>query len=171
MRPGETSMLMKSYSVHFRFSQHFNFPAEEAYKWCTDYDSGDIRLAGDRGSRAVRRINEDTLILTDTYLTDKGKVARKKLVRLYPEIYSWTNTRISAEGRFSQFLYQIIPEAEGSRLEFRGSQVIPGKKPPAPKLAALARKTVKEDLQSWRNLAMAMEEDLGGRSKPNKQRR
>src|SRR5712691_8041905 len=85
---GETSMLMKSYSVHFRVSQHFDFPAEEAYKWCTDYDSGDIGLAGDRGSRAVRRINEDTLVLTDTYFTDKGKVARKKLVRLYPEIHS-----------------------------------------------------------------------------------
>ena len=35
-------MLMNSYSVHFRFSQHFDFLAEEAYKWCTDYDSGDI---------------------------------------------------------------------------------------------------------------------------------
>ena len=164
-------MIMKSYSVHFRFSQHFDFPAEEAYRWCTDYDSGDIGLAGERGSRAVRRINEDTLVLTDTYFTDKGKVARRKLVRLYPEIHSWTNTRISAEGRYSQFLYQIIPEAEGSRLEFRGSQVIPGKKPPAPKLAALARKEVKEDSQSWRNLAKAMGEDLGGRSKPKKQRR
>src|SRR5438876_1211334 len=149
-------MIMKSYSVHFRFSQHFDFPAEEAYRWCTDYDSGDIGLAGERGSRAVRRINEDTLVLTDTYFTDKGKVARKKLVRLYPEIHSWTNTRISAEGRYSQFLYQIIHEAEGSRLEFRGSQVIPGKKPPALKLAALARKEVKEVSQSWRNLANAM---------------
>ena len=164
-------MPMKSYSVHFRFGQHFDFPAEEAYEWCTDFDSGDIRLAGDRGSRAVRRINEDTLVLTDTYFTDKGKVARKKLVRLYPESHSWTNTRISAEGRFSQFLYQIIPEAEGSRLEFRGSQVIPGRKPPAPKLASLARKYVKEDTQSWRNLAKAMEEDLGGRITPRKQRR
>jgi len=164
-------MIMKSYSVHFRFSQHFDFPAEEAYRWCTDYDSGDIGLAGERGSRAVRRINDDTLVLTDTYFTNKGKVARKKLVRLYPENYSWTNTRISAEGRFSQFLYQIIPEADGSRLEFRGSRVIAGKKPPAPKLVALARKEVKEDSQSWRNLAKAMGEDLGGRSKPKKQRR
>ncbi len=164
-------MLMNSYSVHFRFSQHFDFPAEDAYKWCTDYDSGDIGLAGDRGSRAVRQINEDTLVLTDTYFTDKGKVVRKKLVRLYPETHSWTNTRISPEGRFSQFLYRIVPEAEGSRLEFTGSQVIPGKKPPALKLAALASKYVKEDSQSWRNLARAMEEDLGRRSKPKKQRR
>ena len=164
-------MPMNSYSVHFRFSQHFDFPAGDAYKWCTDYDSGDIGLAGDRGSRAVRQINEDTLVLTDTYFTDKGKVVRRKLVRLYPETHSWTNTRISTEGRFSQFLYRIIPEAEGSRLEFTGSQVIPGKKPTALKLAALARKYVKEDSQSWRKLARAMEEDLGGRSKPKKQRR
>src|SRR5256712_10986925 len=153
-------MLMKSYSLNIRISQHFDFPAEDAYRWCTDYDSGDIGLAGERGSRAVRRINDDTLVLTDTYFTNKGKVARKKLVRLYPENYSWTNTRISAEGRFSQFLYQIIPEADGSRLEFTGSQVIPGKKPSALKLAALARKYIKEDSQSWRNLARAMEEDL-----------
>ena len=164
-------MPMNSYSVHFRFSQHFDFPAEDAYNWCTDYDSGDIGLAGDRGSRAVRRMNEDTLVLTDTYFTGKGKVVRKKLVRRYPETHSWTNTRISTEGRFSQFLYRIIPEAEGSRLEFTGSQVIPGKKPTALKLAALARKYVKEDSQSWRKLARAMEEDLGGRSKPKKQRR
>src|SRR2546426_7234465 len=148
-------MLMKSYSVHFRFSQHFDFPAEEAYKWCTDYDPSDIELAGDKGSRAVRRVNEDTLVLTDTYLTDKGKVARKKLVRLYPETHSWTNTRISAEGRFSQFLYQIIPEAGGSRLEFMGSRVIPGKKPPAPKLARLTRKGAQEGVQTGRELGEA----------------
>jgi len=154
---------MESYSVHFKFSQHFDFPAEEAYAWCTDYDSGDIGLAGQRGRRSIQRINEDTLVLTDTYFTDGGKVVRKKLVRLYPESLSWTNTRISAEGRFSQFLYRIIPEAEGSRLEFTGSQVLPGKKPSAKKVAALAKKYAEEDSDSWRNLAEAMERDLGSR--------
>jgi hypothetical protein len=153
---------VNSYSIHFRFSQHFDFPPEEAYKWCTDYDSGDIRLQGDDGIRKVQWVNEDTVVLTDISFTGARKVARRKLIRLYPEKYSWTNTRLSAEGRFSQFLYQIVPEAEGSRLEFTGSQVILGKKPPPLKLLALARKEVKKDEQSWRNLAKAMANDLSG---------
>jgi len=151
---------MKSYSVHYKFSQHFDFGAEEAYRWCTDYDPSDLQLAGERGKRAILWVNEDTLILTDTYFTEKGKVTRKRLVKLYPGSLSWTNTRISAEGRHSQFVYQVFPEAGGSRLEFTGSQMLPGKKPRAAKLAALAKKYAKEDSEGWRNLARAMAKDL-----------
>jgi hypothetical protein len=76
---------VNSYSVHFRFSQHFDFPPEKAYRWCTDYEPGDIKLQGKDGVRKVRRVNEDTLLLTDTTYTSSGKAARRKLVRLYPE--------------------------------------------------------------------------------------
>ena len=153
---------MNSYSVHFKFSQHFDFPPEEAYKWCTDYEPGDIRLQGKDGVRKVQWINEDTVILTDTSFTGTRKVARRKLIRLYPERLSWTNTRISPEGRHSQFLYEIVAEKGGSRLDFTGSQVVLGKRPSSAKLAALAAKEVKEDSASWRNLARAMAKDLSG---------
>jgi len=76
--------------------------------------------------RKVRRINEDTFIPTDIEFEGKNKLAKRKLVRLYPEILSWTNTRISAEGRHSRFLYQIVAERGGLRLDFTGSQVFSG---------------------------------------------
>jgi len=151
---------VKSYSVHFRFSQHFDYPAEEAFRWCTDYAAGDLVLMGDQGHRKVERINEDTFILTDDFETKDGKVTKEKLVRIYPESYSWTNTRISFDGKFSQFLYQIVAEdRRSSRLEFTGSQIFPGKNPGKAKLAAMARQLVAEDSESWRNLAKAMVDD------------
>jgi hypothetical protein len=151
---------MNSYSVHFKFSQHFDFPAEEAFRWCTDYSPGDIELMGDVGRRKVRRINEDTFILTDENRTKDGKVVKRKLVRVYPERLSWTNTRISQAGKHSQFLYQVVPEEGGSRLEFTGSQIYPGRKPGLAKLATIERDIVAEDTASWRNLAKAMAKDL-----------
>jgi len=151
---------VNSYSVHFRFSQHFDFPAEAAYRWCTDYEPGDIRLHGKDGLRRIRWVNGDTVLLTDIEFTDSEKTAKRKLVRLYPETLSWTNTRLSSEGRHSQFLYQIVAENKGSRLDFTGSQVFSGKRPSPAKLAAMAAELAKEDSTTWRNLARAMARDL-----------
>ena len=151
---------MDSFTVHFKFSQHFNFPVEKAYKWCTDYQPGDIRLQGTDGERKVHWINEDTVVLTDIYYADTGRISRLKLVRLYPERFTWTNTRISPEGRYSQFLYEIVSEKGGSRLDFTGSQIVAGKKPSHVKLKALAAETEREDSATWRNLAKAMAKDL-----------
>jgi hypothetical protein len=150
---------MKSFSVHYRFSQRFDFPARAAYKWCTDYDPGDIQLGGQRGKRSIQWLIEDALILTDTYFTGKRKVVKKRLVRLYPERLLWTNTRISAEGRYSQFLYRIVPEPGGSRLVFTGNQIIAGKAS-ASRRAALAKKLAKEDSALWRIFAKEMAKDL-----------
>jgi hypothetical protein len=151
---------MNSYTVHFKFSQHFDFPPKKAYKWCTDYDPGDIKLQGNDGVRKVRWVNEDTVLLTDFDFAVGRKVGRRKLIRLYPESLSWTNTRLSSEGRHSQFLYEIVAEKGGSRLDFTGSMVYKGKKPSAAKLVAMAAGTVKEDSATWRNLARAMAKDL-----------
>lgn len=118
-------------------------------------------LMGDQGHRKVEHVNEDTFILTDDFETKEGSVTKEKLVRIYPERLSWTNTRISFDGKYSQFLYQIASEGKGSsRLEFTGSQIFPGKNPGKARLAAVARKLVAEDSKSWRNLAKAMDEDL-----------
>lgn len=150
---------MKSFSVHYRFSQHFDFPPRRAYDWCTDYDPGDIALGGQRGERRIRRLNEDTLVLTDTYFQGRGRVVKRRLVKLYPKSLSWTNTRISPEGRHSQFLYQILPERGGSRLVFTGSQMFDGTAT-ASRRAALAKRIAKEDSAEWRVLARAMAKDL-----------
>lgn len=153
---------MDSFSVHFKFSQHFDFTPERAYRWCTDYDPGDIKLQGNVGVRKIHRVNEDTVLLTDVSISSKGKVPKRKLVRLYPERRSWTNTRIGAEGRYSQFLYEIVAEEGGSRLDFTGSQVFYGKRPSSARLASMAAELVKEDSATWRNLAKAMAKDLSG---------
>jgi len=147
--------------VHYRFSQHFDFPPEEAFRWCTDYAPGDVELMGEKGRRKVKRLNEDTYVLNDKYKTKEGKVVKKRLVRLYPERLSWTNTRVSKDGRYSQFLYQIVAEeGGGSRLEFVGSQIFPGKRPGRARLDTMAKQLVTEDSAAWRNLAKAMVKDL-----------
>lgn len=153
---------MASYTVHYKFSQRFNFPAQEVYRWCTDFQAGDIALMNEKGKRRVRRINEDTLVLTDTLIGEWGEVTKRRLVRLYPELLFWTNTRLSADGRHSQFLYQIVPEGEErSRLDFTGSQVYyGGEKPTADRIALMAEELSKEDSRAWKALAMAMEKDL-----------
>lgn len=163
---------MESYSVHYKFSIHFKFPAQEVYRWCTDFQGGDITLMNEKGRRHVRRINEDTLILTDTVIGEGGETTKKRLVRLYPELLFWTNTRLSADGRHSQFLYQIVPEGEGcSRLEFTGSQVYySGEKPSAERIASMAEELSKEDSRAWKALAKAMEKDLKQRDVIDSQR-
>ena len=150
---------VKSFSVHYRFTQHFGFPARKAYDWCTDYDPGDIELGGQKGKRSIRYLNEDTLVLTDTYFKGGGKVVKKRLVKLYPKSLSWTNTRISKENRYSQFLYQIFPERSGSRLMFTGSQMFAGTASES-KRAAMAKQIAREDSAEWRILAKAMAKDL-----------
>lgn len=158
--PETDASALKSFSVHFKFSQHFDFPPRKAYDWCTDYASEDIKLQGNEGVRKIRWVNEDTVLLTDISFSNKRKVAKRKLVRLYPERLSWTNTRISSEGRHSQFLYEIVAEKGGSRLDFTGSQVIVGTRPNAVKLSSMAAALVKEDSAVWRNLAEEMKKDL-----------
>ena len=152
---------MESYSVHYGFSQHFDFSPQEAFRWCTDYSPKDLELMGEKGRRKVKRLNDDTLVLSDKYRTKEGKVVKKRLIRIYPERLSWTNTRISKDGRHSQFLYQIVAEeGGGSRLDFVGSQIFQGKSPGKARLDVMARQLSSEDSVSWRRLAKAMAEDL-----------
>jgi len=152
---------VETYSVHYGFSQHFDFPPEEAFRWCTDYAPGDVELMGEKGRRKVKRLNEDTFVLTDKYKTKEGDVVKRRLVRVYPERLSWTNTRVSKDGRHSQFLYQVVAEERGgSRLDFTGSQIFYGKKLGKSKLDAMAKQLATEDAAAWRNLAKAMAKDL-----------
>jgi len=158
---------MGSFSVQYRFSQQFRFPAKDAYVWCTDYQEEDVALMGEKGKRKVIRINEETLILTDSVLEGGRRVARKRLVRLFPDRLFWTITRLSSEGKYSQFLYQIVQDEGGrSRLDFTGSHVYYNKERPTLKeVASMAQELARQDASAWVLLAKAMEKDLGG---PNK---
>ncbi|MDA4136633.1 MAG: hypothetical protein OK449_06525 [Thaumarchaeota archaeon] len=163
---------MHYYTVHYRFSQRFPFPARKAYDWSTDYRGDDLPLLGQQGTREVERIDDATLILTDTR-TDSGKPETKvRLVRLFPDILTWTNTRLSDVGKHSQFIYQIVPDGvTASRLEFTGAQVEgAGTKPSKPELAAATEKYAKADALIWVNLAAAMKKDLAPRRSPGTSR-
>jgi hypothetical protein len=153
---------VKSYSVHFSFTQHFDFPAEAAYAWCTDYQRDDLGLMGAKGERKVKWVNEDTAILSDEFHSGGQTSSGRKLIRLYPERFSWVNTRISRVGRHSQFLYEVRPEKGGSRLYFTGSQVLVAEKAPSrAKTQSIAKDLARENSSIWRNLAKAMARDLG----------
>jgi hypothetical protein len=151
-------------SIYYKFTQHFKVPAREAYKWCTDYQPGDLALMGEKGTRKIDWISKDAFILSDTLRTKvngkRKKVTKTKLVRLNTRALSWTNTHIAGPIRHSQFLYRIVPEGKNaSRLEFTGLQIESGKS--GGKTASeLAKKYRAEDSRGWKLLAKALHKDL-----------
>jgi hypothetical protein len=156
---------MQWFTVHYRFSQKFSVPASDAFAWAIDYDAEDISLMGLNGKREIERISKDTLILTDTFFAGGRTTTKRRLIRLFPELFMLTNTRLSGPNRFSQFIYQFVDEGKRrSRLDFTGAQVNKSKtRPPASKIAALGREYAAADSALWVNLAAAMEQDLGSR--------
>jgi hypothetical protein len=156
---------MVRYAVHYGFVQRFPFPAKQAYDWCTDYESDDLARMGQRGTRTMRWVDDSTVILDDTVMTDGRLVTKRRLVKLFPEQLFWTNIRLSASNKYSQFLYRIVPEGERrSRLEFTGAQVNEAKRKPTPKqIAALSDEYAKEDSADWVLLANEMKKDLSAR--------
>ena len=153
---------MPRYTVHYRFSQRFPFPAGDAYAWSTDFHADDVTLMGEEGTRKVDRIDDSTFILADTQKRAERPETKVRLVRLYPELLMWTNTRISEAGKHSQFIYQIAPEGvKGSRLEFTGAQLDEAARQPSKaELAAAAKRYAETDALAWMHLAEAMKKDL-----------
>lgn len=152
---------MDSYSIRYRFSQSFDFPAKAAFDWCTDYRPDDLARMGKKGARRIERINEDTLILADTYASDDGSVTKRRLVRLHPGRLAWTNTHLTGPNKHSQFWYQIVSRGSGkSRLEFTALQVNYGKRPPPARIAGMAEELRADDAGAWSLLAKEMRKDL-----------
>jgi hypothetical protein len=150
-------------TIRFRFSQRFPFPARAVYDWSIDYQPDDMKRLGRKGRRKIERLNEDTVLLTDTFvMEDGGRVAKQKLICLYPERLSWTNTHTKGPSRHSQFLYEIVPEGEDAcRLDFTGRQIVSLDAIDARQKAQLARSLRQEDSAMWKNLARAIAADLG----------
>jgi hypothetical protein len=155
---------MAPYSTRYGFSQRFKVPAGEAYRWATDYQPDDWSLMGKKGKRGIKRLSGNAIILTDRIYGDDGRyVSKRRLVLLYPERRSWTNTHLGGPNKHSQFLYEIIPEGKNSsRLDFTGFQInydAQGEASPE-KVESLAHKLREDDVATWRLLAKAMERDL-----------
>ena len=153
-------------SVRYNFSQHFAIPAQDAFAWSVDYQPDDLVLMGEKGKRKIEWISEDAVIVTDTVRINKESMTKARLVRIYPERLSWTNTHLSGPNKHSQFLYEILPDDKGgSRLNFTGLQLNYGrKKATKAETVRLAREYAVADSETWVRLAAAMENDLGHRS-------
>lgn len=146
-------------TVRYHFRQSFPVPPKEAFDWCTDYTPQDHRLMGYiKSTRAVTKVSEGSIILTDTFYTDVGLVEKQKLVQLYPDQLFWVNTHLTGQNRHSQFLYQISSDGKcGSYLDFTGLQLEYESKEDAEILAA---RLCEADSGTWKLLAKAMTDEL-----------
>jgi hypothetical protein len=149
-------------SVRYRFSARLPAPPPAAYRWATDF-RGDDLVASGRGARKVTWLAPDAVLLTDVPPKGRRREAKTRLVRLYPDRRSWTNTHVSGPYRHSQFLYEIVPAGRrASRLEFTGLQLVRFARTPTPgAVAAMGRTLAREDASLWRVLVRAMARDLG----------
>jgi transposase len=156
---------MNSYPIRYQFSRSFDVPAKAAYQWCTDYRPDDWRRMGKKGTRRIKRLNEDTLILTDTVEGEGGAVTKKRLVRLNADSLAWTNTHLAGPNKHSQFWYQIVAVGKArSRLDFTGLQVNYGRRPSALRAAEAAKELKEDDSRAWVLLAREMSTDLRGKN-------
>jgi hypothetical protein len=149
-----------AFTIRYGFSQKFNYPAEEVFRWCTDYRSGDLGLMAEDGKRSVERITKETFILDDTYRNGTKTTRKKKIVNLYPDTLSWVSTHLVGKTKYSQFLYKVSPlGSSSSRVDFTGFQVeYDDKKKRDAK--ALSEDLRKEDSHAWDLLAKEMENDM-----------
>jgi len=152
---------MQTFSVRYMFHQKFNVPAREAFEWCTNYEPGDLALMGEMGTRRIRRLTKDTIILYEE-LTHNGKRIKKvKLVRLNPRNLSWVNTHFRGPNKYSQFLYEITPEGNHSSiLTFTGLMILHSRnRLRNQELRRIAEKERRYDSEGWKRLAQAMAKD------------
>lgn len=164
---------MAAVTVAFSFKQRFRFPAADVYRWATDYTPHDIGLLGKQGRRGIARLNDDTLVLTDTFVAPDGtKVTKKKLIRLYPGSLRWINTHVSGPNLHSQFVYELFDDgSRGSYLLFTGRQIVQRDGITPKELKSLTRTVKSEDAGMWKSLAKAIAADLGANTKEKKKKK
>jgi hypothetical protein len=151
-------------TVRYYFRQAFRLPAKEAFDWCTDFSPQDPLLKGSINiTRAVTKVSEGSIILTDTIHTDAGAVKKQKIVQLYPDQFFWVATHLTGPNKHSQFLYQITPnEKGGSFLDFTALHLEYDSKEDA---KTLAMRLCQEDSGAWKLLAKVMSEEPVKKSK------
>jgi hypothetical protein len=149
-------------STRYEFSQSFNVPAAEAFRWCTDYHADDHKLMGNKGYRKVTRVSGDTVILEDTLYPAGRAVTKKKIIKVDKERMTYFNFHITGANKNSLYFYRIIPEGDGkSWLEYTGYELTYPKRAPTKKqLAATAMADAATRTKEWGRLARAMERDV-----------
>ena len=152
-------------STRYEFSQPFKVPAAQAFRWCTDYDSKDHILMGNKGFRKVTRISDDTIILEDTLYPKGRAVTKKKLIKIDKERMTYFNFHLTGSNKNSLYFYRIIAERDGkSRLEYTGYELTyPNKAPTKKQLVATAEADAATRTKEWGRLAKAMERELRGK--------
>jgi len=151
------------YSLHYHFNQIFAVPPLQAYTWCTNYEPNDLKLMHQNGKREITHLTENTIILTDTFYNEKETIKKKKLIQLYPDQLSWTNTHLSGPNKYSQFLYEIKPKQDGlSKLNYIGLQMEYKKsiKLDKKEIEARAIGQMNQDAAVWKIIAKEMEKEL-----------
>ena len=149
-------------SVVYKYHLHLNATPAAALAWATDYQPDDFKLLGRKGSRKVDRIDDDTMILTDTAIADDGTRSRsKKLIKIYRDRLLWTSTILDGPMRHTQSLYEITADgAKGSRLTFTGHRVHDGQPMTAREKRALSAQFAKMGTAHWKHIAQVMTESL-----------
>ena len=156
---------MVAVSVSYEFSQHFRVPADEAFRWCTDYTTDDHALMGLKGNRKFKRVSEDAIILDDAIYSQGRRVRKKKLVRTDAKRLAYYNIHLTGPTKHSLYFYEIVPDGEGeSKLDYTGYEVYyPTRAPTKKQLADMAEAEAVAWRREWGNLAKAMERELRGR--------
>lgn len=154
--------MIRGYSVRYKFSQHFPVRADKAFDWCTDYQPSDLSLMNESGERRIKKIADDTVLLTETTHAKGHEIRKTKLVRLNRADLSWTNTHVSGPNLHSQFLYRIAPGGkQASILHFTGLLICYSDRAlNSFKLREIANNERRTDSKAWRYLAKAMKKDL-----------
>ena len=65
-------------SIRYHFTQRFVVSAQEAFDWCTDFDSQDNMLMGDKlVERQITNLADGALILKDSFNSVAGIVEKQ----------------------------------------------------------------------------------------------
>ena len=148
-------------TFRYRFSQRFVVSAQEAYNWCTDFQSEDHALMGEENAkREVRWLTDSTIILKETFHLGQGEIVKEKLVQLYPDRFMWVSTHLSGVNKYSQFIYEINPEEGASKLEFTALHIEHVEHLGKKNLKALEDDLLSYDSNVWKRLAKTMEKEL-----------
>jgi len=145
-------------SVRYNFIQRFVVSAQEAFDWCTDFNSQDNMLMGNKMAEPqITHLANGVLILKDSFNSVTGKIEKQKLVHLYPDQCRWTSTHLTGPNKHSQFLYKITSQSKNtSFLTFKALHLEYNQREDA---KLLAERLCKEDAYAWKLLEGAMVED------------
>lgn len=152
---------MQAFSAYYKFNQQFSVPAQEAFDWCTDYQPGDLALMGEEGKRRINRLTTDTVILEEHVVQHDKRATKVKLVKLNRPTHSWHNIQLKGPNRYSEFIYEIIPDGKRrSRLIFTGLLIVYATRISQKRLRQIANRERRDDSMAWKRLASVMAKEL-----------